>query len=63
MIRGLSLLVLVAGLLFPGILYQRNMQEKVNIDRGEPVTQQFEQQTKDILEQYQQRLDQQAANQ
>ena len=63
MIRGLSLLVLIGGLLFTGFLYQQNMQEKVNVDRGEPVTQQFEQQTKDILQQYQKRLDQQAANQ
>lgn len=60
--RGFSLLVLVVGLLFTGYLYQRNVDETVHPDRGEPATQHIEQQAKDILRQYQTKLDKQAEN-
>lgn len=61
--RGLSLLILVAGVLFVGFLYQRNVNETVHTNRGEPATKHIEQQAKDILQQYQKKLDQQAASQ
>lgn len=61
--RGLSLVVLVAGLLFTGYLFQRNVDEAAYSDRGEPATQHIEQQAKDILQQYQKKLDKQAEKQ
>lgn len=61
--RGISLLILVVGLLFTGYLYQRNVEEVVYTNRGEPTTKHIEQQAKDILQQYQKRLDKQAAEQ
>lgn len=61
--RGFSLLILVAGMLFTGYLYQRNIDETVYTDRGEPATKHIEQQAKDILGQYQKKLDQQAHDQ
>ena len=61
--RGLSLVVLVAGLVFVGYLYQRGADEMVYPDRGEPATKHIEQQAKDMLQQYQKKLDKQAAEQ
>ena len=61
--RGFSLVALIVGLLFTGYLYQRNLDEVVYTDRGEPTTQHIEQQAKDILNQYQHRLDRQAQEQ
>ena len=61
--RGLSLLVLVAGLVFVGYLYQRSANEMVYPDHGKPTTKHIEQQAKDMLQQYQKKLDKQAAEQ
>lgn len=60
--RGLSLVVLVVGVLFVGYLYQRTTTETAYTN-DEPTTQYVEQQVKDVLQQYQTKLDQQAKEQ
>ena len=61
--RGLSLIILVVGLLFVGYLYQRGSDTAVYTDTGKPTTKHIEQQAKDILQQYQKKLDKQAEDQ
>lgn len=61
--RGLSLIILIVGLLFVGYLYQRGSNNVVYTDTGKPTTEHIEQQAKDILQQYQKKLDKQAEDQ
>ena len=61
--RGFSLIVLAIGLLFVGYLYQRGSDDVVYTDTDKPTTKHIEQQAKDILQQYQNKLDKQAEDQ
>ena len=61
--RGLSLIMLIVGLLFVGYLYQRGSNNVVYTDTGKPTAKHIEQQAKDILQQYQKKLDKQAEDQ
>ena len=63
MMRGLSLIVLIVGLLFVGYLYQRGSNNIVHTNPGKPTTKHIEQQAQDILQLYQKRLDKQAEEQ
>ncbi|MDJ0956954.1 MAG: hypothetical protein QNI91_08865 [Arenicellales bacterium] len=61
--RGFSLILLIVGLLFVGYLYQRGSNNVVYTNTGKPTTKHIEQQAKDILQQYQKKLDKQAEDQ
>lgn len=63
MMRGLSLIVLIAGLLFVGYLFQRGFDNVVYTNTDKPTTKHIEQQAKDILQLYQTKLDKQAEEQ
>jgi uncharacterized membrane-anchored protein YhcB (DUF1043 family) len=59
--RGISLLMLVVGVLIVGYLLQRNVEEHIPTVPGRKTTSdQIEEQVKDTLQQYQKRLDKQA---
>jgi uncharacterized membrane-anchored protein YhcB (DUF1043 family) len=59
--RGISLLMLVVGVLIVGYLLQRNVEEHIPTDPGRKTTsEQIEDQVKDTLQQYQKKLDKQA---
>ena len=60
--RGFSLLVIAAGVLFVGYLFQRSTEEAAYTDTGDPTTKHVERQVEDILQQYQKKLDRQAAD-
>ena len=59
--RGISLLMLVVGVLIVGYLLQRNVEEHIPTGPGRTATSdQIEEQVKDTLQQYQKRLNKQA---
>jgi|GEM_PF-3413195 Na+-transporting methylmalonyl-CoA/oxaloacetate decarboxylase gamma subunit len=62
--RGISLLVLVLGVVFVGYLNVRSVEEHVPADpQRKGTAEQVEQQVQDTLQQYQEKLDKQAESQ